>query len=259
MGGKQPRPVPLLGGYGNSALRGRVSSILFPIILELLGIPDRTFAAEESVRKTERSVYHLVWVLNLSYPRTKRASIGIDSSPAPPHDCQCFQGLPFLVGGPRRPHHGYFFPQSSLHHTSSCSSVQDSHTQANRHQTAKKKPSQTFQPTPVLSAILNILLIVPFNFALVLSKSSFILSARADESRISSPIAIVSCLSWLTFEERMLVFSFSFCASSDSRTDWEYWPLPSNLRSAFGTLVKKKSLHFRRGSLVRFRKEPTSS
>jgi hypothetical protein len=102
---------------------------------------------------------------------------------------------------------------------------QNSHTQANRHHTATKKPSQTFHPTPVFSAILSILRMVPFNLTLVLSKLSFILSASAEESRISSPMATVSCLSWLTLEERMLVFSFSFCDSRDSRTEWEYWPL----------------------------------
>jgi hypothetical protein len=103
--------------------------------------------------------------------------------------------------------------------------LQNSHTQANRHQTAKKKPSQTFQPIPVRSAILSILRMVPLNLTLVLSKLSFILSANAEESRISSPMAIVSCLSWPTLEESMLVFSLSFCDSRDSRTEWEYWPL----------------------------------
>lgn len=102
---------------------------------------------------------------------------------------------------------------------------QKSQTQANRHHTATKNPSQTFHPTPVFSAILSILRIVPFNLTLVFSKLSFILSASAVESRISSPIAMVSCLSWPTLEERMLVFSFSFWDSRDSRTEWEYWPL----------------------------------
>lgn len=102
---------------------------------------------------------------------------------------------------------------------------QNSHTQAKRHQTATKKPSQTFQPIPVRSAILSILRMVPLNLTLVLSKLSFILSANAEESRISSPMAIVSCLSWPTLEESMLVLSFSFCDSRDSRTEWEYWPL----------------------------------
>ena len=102
---------------------------------------------------------------------------------------------------------------------------QNSQTQTNKHHTAMKNPSHTFHPTPVLSAILSILRMVPFSFTLVLSKLSFILSTRAEESRISSPMAIVSCLSWLTLEDRMVVFSFSFCDSSDSRTEWEYWPL----------------------------------
>lgn len=103
--------------------------------------------------------------------------------------------------------------------TPSCLLSQKSHTQANRHHTATTKPSQTFHPTPVFSAILSILRIVPFSLTLVLSKLSFILSASADESRISSPIAMVSCLSWPTLEERTLVFSFSFCDSRDSRTE----------------------------------------
>ena len=58
--------------------------------------------------------------------------------------------------------------------------------------TAEKKPSHTFQPTPVFCAIRSILFIVPRNRTLVLSKVSFILSASAEESRISSPMAIVN-------------------------------------------------------------------
>ena len=47
------------------------------------------------------------------------------------------------------------------------------------------------QPTPVLSAMRNILFIVPRNRFRVPSKLSFIFSANAVESRISSPIATV--------------------------------------------------------------------
>ncbi len=56
-----------------------------------------------------------------------------------------------------------------------------------------KNPSQILQPTPVRSAIRNIRFIVPRNRFLVPSKLSFIFSAKAVESRISSPIAIVIC------------------------------------------------------------------
>ncbi|KXT09952.1 hypothetical protein AC579_9734 [Pseudocercospora musae] len=42
-------------------------------------------------------------------------------------------------------------------------------------------------------SILNIRFIVPRNRFLVPSKESFIFSAKAVESRISSPIAIVNC------------------------------------------------------------------
>lgn len=48
------------------------------------------------------------------------------------------------------------------------------------------------QPTPVRSAIRSILFIVPRNRFFVPSNWSFIFSANAVESRISSPIAIVS-------------------------------------------------------------------
>ena len=102
---------------------------------------------------------------------------------------------------------------------------QKSHTQAKRHQTAMKKPSQTFHPTPVFSAMRSIRRIVPFNLVLVLSKLSFILSTKALESRISSPIAIVSCFSCETFDERMEVSASSFWDSRDSRTEVAYWPL----------------------------------
>ena len=54
-----------------------------------------------------------------------------------------------------------------------------------------KKPSQIRQPTPVLSAMRSIRFIVPRNRFRVPSKLSFIFSAKAVESRISSPIATV--------------------------------------------------------------------
>lgn len=59
--------------------------------------------------------------------------------------------------------------------------------------TAAKKPTQTLHPTPVFSAIRSILFIVPRNLTLVFSNDRFIFSASAVESRISSPIALVSC------------------------------------------------------------------
>ena len=69
--------------------------------------------------------------------------------------------------------------------------TQNSQTYQNTNATAAKKPNQTLQPTPVFSAIRNIRFMVPRKRTLVLSKESFILSASFDESRISSPIAIV--------------------------------------------------------------------
>lgn len=57
--------------------------------------------------------------------------------------------------------------------------------------TAAKKPSHAFQPTPVRSAMIIMRFIVPRRRNRVESKLSFIFSANADESRISSPIATV--------------------------------------------------------------------
>jgi hypothetical protein len=68
---------------------------------------------------------------------------------------------------------------------------QNSHTYQKSSITAAKKPSQTLHPTPVFSAMRNILFIVPFNFKLVFSNVPFIFSASAEDSRISSPMAIV--------------------------------------------------------------------
>jgi len=59
--------------------------------------------------------------------------------------------------------------------------------------TAAKKPSHAFQPTPVRSAIRSMRFIVPRRRTRVPSNESFIFSARAVESRISSPMATVIC------------------------------------------------------------------
>ncbi len=68
---------------------------------------------------------------------------------------------------------------------------QNSQTYQNKTITAAKNPTHTLHPTPVRSAIRSILFIVPRNRTRVLSNESFIRSARAEESRISSPIATV--------------------------------------------------------------------
>lgn len=70
---------------------------------------------------------------------------------------------------------------------------QNNQTYQNSTTTAAKKPSHTFQPTPVRSAIRSMRFIVPRRRTRVPSNESFIFSARAVESRISSPIAIVIC------------------------------------------------------------------
>lgn len=57
-----------------------------------------------------------------------------------------------------------------------------------------KKPSHTFHGIPLLSAMSNILFIVPRSRTRVESKVSFIFSASAELSRISSPIALVICI-----------------------------------------------------------------
>ena len=59
--------------------------------------------------------------------------------------------------------------------------------------TAAKNPSHTFQPTPVRSAIRSMRFIVLRRRTRVPSNESFIFSAKAVESRISSPIATVIC------------------------------------------------------------------
>jgi len=72
--------------------------------------------------------------------------------------------------------------------------AQKSQTYVNKRMTARKKPSHTFQPTPVLSAMSSIRFMVPRRRNRVLSKLSFIFSANADDSLISSPIATVICV-----------------------------------------------------------------
>jgi len=57
--------------------------------------------------------------------------------------------------------------------------------------TAAKNSNHTRQPTPVFCAMRSILFMVPRSRTLVPSKPSFILSASADESLISVPIAVV--------------------------------------------------------------------
>ncbi len=69
---------------------------------------------------------------------------------------------------------------------------QNNHTYANSIQTATKNPTHTFHPTPVFSAIRNIRVIVPLSRTRVLSKLSFMVSAREEELRISSPMEMVS-------------------------------------------------------------------
>lgn len=88
-----------------------------------------------------------------------------------------------------------------------------------------KNRTQTLQPTPVRSAILNMRLMVPFSRTPVFSNVSFIWLARALESRISSPIATVSDFNWDTFWLRRVVCVISFWDSSSSSTEVEYWPL----------------------------------
>ena len=68
-----------------------------------------------------------------------------------------------------------------------------SFTYQNKRMTAAKKPSQIFQPTPVFSAIRSMRFIVPFRRTRVFEKPSFIFSASAVESLISSPMALVNC------------------------------------------------------------------
>jgi hypothetical protein len=90
--------------------------------------------------------------------------------------------------------------------------------------TKAKKPNHTLQPTPVRSAIRNILFIVFFSRTDVESNVSFIESVSFVESRISSPIATVRSLSRFTLPLKPAICS-SFCDSSSDSTASEYWPL----------------------------------
>jgi hypothetical protein len=69
---------------------------------------------------------------------------------------------------------------------------EDNLTYQNRRIRQKKNPTQTFQPTPVFSAMRSIRFIVPRKRFRVPSNWSFIFSARAVESLISPPIAFVN-------------------------------------------------------------------
>jgi hypothetical protein len=82
--------------------------------------------------------------------------------------------------------------QMAVYAESGQKDAQNNQTYTNKIITAAKKANHTRQPTPVLSAILNILFIVPRSRTLVFSNESFIFSAIAEESLISVPIATVS-------------------------------------------------------------------
>lgn len=118
-------------------------------------------------------------------------------------------------------------PSSPAHHPLLTNPLpQKSHTYTKTHHTNAKNPTHTLHPTPVFSAILNILPIVPLNRMRVFSNPSFIVSARLLDALISSPIAMVMFLSWVTFP-LMSEISSSFWRSRESRVAVEYWPLPS--------------------------------
>lgn len=68
--------------------------------------------------------------------------------------------------------------------------------------TAAKKASQAFHGIPVFSAILNMRFMVPRSRTRVESNESFIFSASAEESRISSPIATVNCAKSISRDPR---------------------------------------------------------
>ena len=78
---------------------------------------------------------------------------------------------------------------------------QNNQTHPKTSQTNTKNPTQALHPTPVRSAILNILPIVPFSLLLVFSNPSFISWVSFVLSRISSPMAWVRVLSEETLEE----------------------------------------------------------
>ena len=95
------------------------------------------------------------------------------------------QGKTVLHRPAGNPNRSQPFPELQLQ------APQNNQTYQNRKITAAKNPSHTLHPTPVRSAIRSMRFIVPRNRSRVLSNVSFILSARAEESRISSPMATV--------------------------------------------------------------------
>ena len=109
---------------------------------------------------------------------------------------------------------------------------QNNHTYAKTAHTAKKNSTHTLHPTPVFSAILNMRFIVPRNRSRVLSKLSFMVSAREEEERISSPMERVMSLSMRTLAD-MPSRAESFWSSRAERTASEYWPLGGWHRSQF--------------------------
>jgi hypothetical protein len=119
---------------------------------------------------------------------------------------------------------------------------EDNLTYQNRRIRQKKNPTQTFQPTPVFSAMRSIRFIVPRKRFRVPSNWSFIFSARAVESLISPPIAFVNynvsakhprsthigycqhtSFNMRTFPLITPICS-SFWLSNSSSTAFEYWP-----------------------------------
>jgi hypothetical protein len=137
---------------------------------------------------------------------------------------------------PKASHQSYRLVRSGSH-------AHDSLTYQNRRIKQKKNPTQTFQPTPVFSAMRSIRFIVPRNRFLVPSNWSFIFSARAVESLISPPIALVNCFNscqkrnpqFISVYRQLTSFNMrtfplitpicsSFWLSSSSSTAFEYWP-----------------------------------
>lgn len=112
--------------------------------------------------------------------------------------------------------------------------IQNSQTYQNKNITAAKKPAHTFHGTPVFFAIASIRFIVPRNLTLVISNPSFILSANALLSRISSPIALVRSFSIRTLALIAPTWS-SFWLSSSSSTASLYCP------RLFGVAERKES------------------
>lgn len=89
------------------------------------------------------------------------------------------------------PHHIPHYPLCPT--LGSSHTTQPNHTHQNSNITAAKKPTQAFHPTPVFCAIRNIRFIVPLILCREFSNWSFILSAREEDSRISSPMRWVNC------------------------------------------------------------------